>query len=73
MEKLSEDCGIPSSTIYRRVREMTEEGVLGSDVKYREDGQHVTVYELSEDVSGREIGISSSLKLEVSVDEAAFD
>ncbi len=66
VEKLSEECGIPSSTIYRRVREMTEEGLLGSDVRYREDGQHVKVYHLSDGVSGLEIGVSASLKLEVS-------
>lgn len=66
VERLSEQCGIPSSTVYRRVKKMTDEGVLNKDVRYRDDGQHVEEYRMAETLSGQQMQVSPSLKLEVS-------
>ncbi len=71
VEKISDDCDIPLSTIYRRVREMTEEGVLSKKVRYRDDGQHVKEYRISEQLREQEMELSPSLKLEVSYGESS--
>jgi DNA-binding transcriptional ArsR family regulator len=42
--ELSEECGIPLSTTYRKLDRLTEAGLLEETTEIRRDGQHTTRY-----------------------------
>lgn len=46
VEELTEACGRPSSTVYRKVRRLEAAGLLDERVRVRPDGQPVSEYRL---------------------------
>lgn len=45
--ELSEECGIPLSTTYRKLETLTEASLLSESTDIRRDGQHTTRYSVA--------------------------
>ena len=45
--ELSEECGIPLSTTYRKLETLTEASLLSESTDIRRDGQHTTRYSIA--------------------------
>lgn len=70
VSELSDVCGMPKSTVYRRVKEMLDKNQLIEGVRLRSDGQHAKEYHPSPGLQDTEVELSDALKISVSFDPA---
>lgn len=67
--ELRERCGIPKSTLYRKLESLTEASLLEESLEIRRDGRHTSRYELDfEEVT---LSLAEDRSLEVRIDRPA--
>jgi predicted transcriptional regulator len=69
-KELSEECGVALSTIYRRVEDMVDHGVLVERTRIESDGSHHSVYEANIDHLDVDVG-DGSIEVDVHIREDA--
>jgi len=70
-EEVSEACGIPSSTTYRKLDMLSEADLLAESVEVRSDGHHATRYRT--DFEAVTVALVEDRSLRVSVERPAED
>lgn len=64
--ELSESCGLPLSTAYRKLDQLTDVGVLEERIRISQSGQHTSEYILQMDSIKVTVDSESGLELELS-------
>ncbi|MDZ7731561.1 MAG: helix-turn-helix domain-containing protein [Natrialbaceae archaeon] len=66
--ELTEECEIPSSTIYRKLDRLTDTGLLTERVRIREAGKHTSEYERTVTDVSVSISLEGEMELAVSLE-----
>lgn len=70
--EISEETDLPRSTVYRRVRELVEAGVLEEALRLCQDGQHSSEYAVSDALDGYEAGVGG-VHVSIELEDEAYD
>ncbi|MDY7081283.1 MAG: helix-turn-helix domain-containing protein [Halobacteria archaeon] len=63
--EISEECDIPSSTVYRKLELLTDASLLAESVEIRTDGKHTTRYEQAFERLSIELTDDNELEVEL--------
>lgn len=64
-KELSERCSLPTSTVYRKLEELTDAGLLHEGTRIRRSGKHSSEYRLAVEAVTVSLGDDVSTDLEV--------
>jgi DNA-binding transcriptional ArsR family regulator len=71
VKEISESCGLPKSTVYRKVESLTEAGLLEERLRRESTGHHSKEYGLRSDEISVSTEVGDFAEVEISVDVKA--
>lgn len=63
--EITDACGVPSSTLYRKLDRLTEAGLLEEGLRIRSDGKHTQEYSRNVDDVVLTVGDEGTIELEI--------
>lgn len=73
VKEISEECDLPRSTVYRRVKSLAENGPLEENCRYYDSGNHSKEYELCCDSNSKTIEVGGVIEVEISYETQESD